>query len=118
MKYITIKNFVACENIDSVNLLHLIIHSVTGHFKEKNDEKYLILNSTGKYEEVWSGIWSKIKKTVYEKNHARTGINTDNDIPLKKPPKFPTLTIIIRCVFQGGEKLDPQIYLEKCLYEL
>ena len=36
--YIIMKKFNDCENIHSVNPLHLIIHSVTGHFKEKNDE--------------------------------------------------------------------------------
>ena len=33
--YITIKKFGDCENIHSVNLLYLIFHSATGHFKEK-----------------------------------------------------------------------------------
>ena len=45
-----------CENIHSVNLLYLIFHSATGHFKEENGQKYLILDSTEKYEEVFSGI--------------------------------------------------------------
>ena len=61
--YITIKKFSDCENIHSVNPLYLIIHSATGYFKEKNGEKYLIIDSTDKYEEVWSGIRSEIKKT-------------------------------------------------------
>ena len=56
-----IKKFGDCENIHSVNPLYLIIHSATGHFKEKNDEKHLILDSTDKYEEVLSGIRSEIK---------------------------------------------------------
>ena len=59
--YITIKKFGDCENIDSVNPLYLIIYSATGHFKEKNDKKYLILDSTDKFEEVLSGIRSEIK---------------------------------------------------------
>ena len=33
--YITIKKFSECENIHSVNPLHLIIHAATGYFKEK-----------------------------------------------------------------------------------
>ena len=33
--YITITKFSDCENIHSVNPLYLIIHSATGHFKEK-----------------------------------------------------------------------------------
>ena len=68
-----------------------------------------------------SGIRSKIKtlnsgkKLFYKKkNYARIRINTDNDLPLNKPLKFPTLAIIIRCALQEGEKLYPQIYLDKC----
>ena len=37
------------------------IHSATGHFKEKNGKKYLIIDSRDKYEEVLSGIRSGIK---------------------------------------------------------
>ena len=33
--YITIKKCNDCENICSVNPMYLIIHSTTGHFKEK-----------------------------------------------------------------------------------
>ena len=58
---ITIKKFSDYENIHIP--LYLIIHSATGHFKEKNGEKYSIIDSTDKYEEVWSGIKSEIKKT-------------------------------------------------------
>ena len=100
------------------------MHSATGHFKGKNGEKYLIIDSTDKYEEVWSGIRSEIKtlnggkKLFYEKNYARIGINTDNDLPLNKQLKFPTLKIIIRCILHNGEQLYPQVYLDECLCEL
>ena len=50
--FIMIKKFGDCENIHSVNPLYLLIYSATGYFKEKNGEKYLILDSTEKYEEV------------------------------------------------------------------
>ena len=53
-----------------------------------------------------------------KKNYAKIGINTDDDIPLNKQLKFPTLTIIIRCIFQKGNELDPQVYLDECLYQL
>ena len=39
--YITIKKFGNCEDIHSVNLLYFIIHSATGHFKEKKRQKIL-----------------------------------------------------------------------------
>ena len=61
ISYIMIKKFSDYENIHSVNRLYLIIHSATGHFKEKYREKYLIIDSTEKYEEVWSGIRSEIQ---------------------------------------------------------
>ena len=38
--YIMIKSFSNYENICSLSPLYSIIHSATGHFKEKNDEKY------------------------------------------------------------------------------
>ena len=37
--YIKIKKFSDCENIHRVNPLCLIIHSPTGHFKEKKTAK-------------------------------------------------------------------------------
>ena len=122
--YITIKKFDDCENINSVNPLYLKIHSVAGYFKEKNDEKYLILDLTDKYEEALSGIRSDIKtlnggkELFYKENYAKIGINTDDDLPLNKPLKFLALAIIIRYVLQEGEKLYPQTYLDECLYEL
>ena len=122
--YITIQKFGDCENIHSVNPLYLIIHSATEYFKEKKGEKYLIIDSTDKYEKVLSGIRSEIrrlnggKELFYKKNHAKIGINADGDLPLNKPLKFLALTIIIRCIFQEGGKLYPQIYLGECLCKL
>ena len=107
-----------------MNPLYLIIYSATGYFREKNGEKHLIIDSSEKYEEVFSGIISKIKtlnggkELFYKKNYARTGVNTDDDLPLNKSLKFQTLTIIIRCLFQEGAKLFPPIYLDESLYEL
>ena len=92
--YITIKKFSDCENIHSVNPLYLIIHSATGHFKEKYSEKYLIIDSMEKYEEVFSGIKSEIKtincgkEPFYEKNYNKIRVNTDDDLPLNKKLNF------------------------------
>ena len=58
--YITIKIFGDYGNVHSVNPLYLIIHSATGYFNEKNGKKYLAIDSTKKYEEVFSGIRSEI----------------------------------------------------------
>ena len=62
ISYITIKKFRNCENIHSVNPLYLIIHSVTGYFNEKkNGKKYLVIDLTEKYENVFSEIRSEIE---------------------------------------------------------
>ena len=54
----------------------------------------------------------------YEKNYAKIGVNTDDNVSLNKKLNFPLLTTIIRRIFQNGKKLYPQVYLDKCLYEL
>ena len=40
------------ENLNNSNPLRIKIDSATGYFKEKNDEKYFILDSTKEYERV------------------------------------------------------------------
>ena len=44
-----------------------MIHSATGYFKEKNGEKYLILDSTEKYEEFFLELKKKLKRLMKEK---------------------------------------------------
>ena len=111
------------ENLNSSNPLRIKINSATGYFKEKNDEKYLILDSTKGYESVWSEIRSEIKrsnggeKVFYEKN-CKIGVNTEDDLPLKESLKFLTLTININLILQADNRLYPQIYLDECFYEL
>ena len=63
-----IKKFGDCENIHSVNPLYLIIHFPARHFKQKNDEKYLIIDSTYKYEEFFLELDQKLKHLMVEKN--------------------------------------------------
>ena len=77
--YITIKK------LHSLIPLYLIIRSAAGYFKEENNKKYLIIDSTEKYEEVFSGIESEIEtinegnEMFYEENYSRIGVNTDDD---------------------------------------
>ena len=87
--YITIKKFDNLSdynNIHSVNPLYLLFHSVAGYFEAKNGEKYLVLNSTDKYEEVFSAIKSQIEtinggeKMYYEKSYPKIRVNTNDDI--------------------------------------
>ena len=112
------------DNFNSSNPLRIKIDSATGYFKEKNNEKYLILDSTKEYEKVWSKNRSEIKringgeKNFYEKNYCKIDINTEDDLPLKESLKFLTLIISINLILQTDNKLYPQIYLDECFYEL
>ena len=54
----------------------------------------------------------RLKQLIVVKNYFTKNIMQELEL------KFPTLTIISRCVFQNGKKLYPQIYLDKYLYEL
>ena len=93
------------------------INSATGYFKEKNDDKYLILDSTKEYESVWSEIRSEIKRinggkeAFNEKSYCKVGIDTKDELHLKKSLKFLTLTVSIDLVLQANNKSYPQIYL-------
>ena len=66
--YVTIKKNCDYNNINSVNPLYLTINEMIGHFKEKNENKCLVLDEIDenkevleKYEEVWEGIKKEIE---------------------------------------------------------
>ena len=41
-----------------------------------------------------------------------------DDIPLNKMIFFPTVTVIIRCVFEQSRVYYQQVYLDDCLYQV
>ena len=48
----------------------------------------------------------------------RIEFDPDDKLPLNKPLKFSTMTIIARFVFEEDGEFYPQIYLDERLYEL
>ena len=44
--------------------------------------------------------------------------DSDDNLPLNKQLKFPTMTIVARSVFEDEGKFYPQVYLDEYLYEL
>ena len=40
---------------------------------------------------------------------------SDDDLPLNKQLKFPTMMIIVRSVFEEDKKYYQQVYLDECL---
>ena len=128
--YIAIKRIKDYEKICSVNPLYLRVYHASRYIEEKNENKYLIFDSTDenkellqKYQDVWNGIKNKIKavssgKCDYEKDYMKIKFNFNDDLPLNKPLKFHLMTITIRSVFEEDGKLYPQIFLDDTLYEL
>ena len=129
--YVTVKKIANCNNINSVNPLYLMINEMIGHFEEKNENKYLVLDEIdenkevlNKYEEVWEGIKKEIetinsgKKIEYGKDLKKIRFESNDDLPLNMPIKPHLLTIIIRSVFGEDDKFYLQLFLNDALHEL
>ena len=129
--YVTVKKIANCNNINSVNPLYLMINEMIGHFEEKNENKYLVLDDVDenkevskKYEEVWEGVKKEIEtinggeKIEYGKDYMKISFESNDDLRLNKPIKLHLLTIIIRPVFSEDGKFYPQLFLDDALYEL
>ena len=112
-------------NVNSVNPLYLMINRSYGHIEEENGYKYLIItdisksNVLKKYDHMFSGIKYHIKECgEYDKDYKKNKFLSDDAIPLNKMIYFPTITIIIRCVFKKHGVYYPQVYLDYCLYQI
>ena len=66
---------------------------------------------------------SEIKKIdddwlEYSKDYMKIKFSSDDNLPLNKPLKFHNMTVTIRCVFRGDNKLYPQVFLDEALFSL
>ena len=99
--------------------------------KKKMETKYLNFDFTDKNKEALrkcAKLWNKIKNEIetingekkieYAKDFIKIKFDSDDNLPLNKPLKFPTMTIIIKYVFQKYSKLYSWICLDECLYKL
>ena len=132
MDTLQLKKIGDCENIHSVNPLHLLVNYVSEYIEEKNGNKYLIFDDSvnenkvllKKYADVWDGIKNEINainadiKNDYKKDYMKSKLNSEDDLPLNKPLKIHEITIIIKSVFEESGKLYPQVFLDDALYEL
>ena len=66
--------------------------------------------------ELWDEIKNEIKiinggkEGQYGKDFLQTKFDTDDDLLLNKLLKFPTMTIVVRSVFEDDGKFYPQIF--------
>ena len=91
--YVTIKKIGDYNNINGVNPLYLITNEMIGHFEEKNENKYLILDEIDenkKFFEKYEEVWEDIKKEIET-------INGGKKIEYGKDLKKIDLTLIMIC---------------------
>ena len=92
--------------------MYLLINRVHGTVLEKDGYKFLSIDKGDsvlkKYDQVFSGLKYDIGKTsgedvVYDSNFDKIKFLSDDSLPFGKLIYFPTLTVVIRCVFtQNG----------------
>ena len=110
-------------NVSSANSLYLIINRIDGFIERKESDKYLNIALTDrsskvlkKYSEVCNEIKDYIEKInddksgEYDKDFMKIKFNSDDNIPLNKQLNFPTITVIIRNIFEKNGKYHPQAF--------
>ena len=96
---------------------------------EKNAVKYLKIEKNhsvpvlNKRNQVFDFIKYHIKKISnkevnFNDSFNKTKLISDDSLRLDKLIYFPTLAVIIRCVFKKGDLFYPQVYLDDALYQL
>ena len=94
-----------------------MIDKMIGHFEEKNENKYLVLDDrdenkevSKKYKEVWEGVRKEIEtinggeKVEYGKDFKKFRFESNDDLPINKPIKLHLLAIVIRSIFSEDGK--------------
>ena len=91
--YVTVKKIANCNNINSVNLLYLMINEMIGHFEEKDGNKYLVLDDVDENKEVlkkYKEVWESIKKEIET-------INSGKKLNMRKIFKKIYLSLMMIC---------------------
>ena len=76
-----------------------------------------------KYDQLFADIKHHIGKVNgvdvnYNAGYEKNKFLTDDDLPLGKLIYFPTMRVIIRCVFKQNAVYYPHVYLDECLYQM
>ena len=67
-----------------------------------------------------NNILKKIEgnEVIFSSDHDKIKFLTDDSHPLSKLIYFPTITVVIRCVFKQNGVFYRQVYLDDCLYQI
>ena len=124
-------------NINSVNHLYLIIRNLVGGIEkiEGSSDRYLVVDESNKkvinlFDKLWKFIKDEINRLIKRNDKITFGnanikiseynklrLSSDVDLPLDTLIEFYSLTIVINCVIEKGNKYYPEIYLDEfCIY--
>ena len=110
-----------------IGYVHKDKSSVYGSVLKENGNKFLSIDKGDavlkKYDQVFAGIKFHIGKIDGFDVNDNTGYKkikflTDDSLALGKLVYFPTMTVIIRCVFKQNGIYYPQVYLDDCLCQI
>ena len=96
--------------------MYLIINRVYGYVLEKNGNKFLTIDKGDSVLKKYDQVFSEIKYHINKSDDVEVNFNTDYDkikflsddsLPLNKLIYFPTLTVVIRCVFKQNGVFYP-----------
>ena len=100
----------------------LIIGKLNGFIEERSENKDFvsIIDENKEVLKNCTELWDEIKNEIkiinggkegqYGKDFLKTKFDTDDDLLLNKLLKFPTMTIVVRSVFEDDGKFYPQIF--------
>ena len=122
------KKTTECNVINSVKPLYLRIRDMRGKFRKGKDDNvwYLIIFGDAdvlrKLGNIWKSIRAKIEETAddivqYDKDYMKIKFESNDVLPTDNIINTHQVRIMIRLLFQKGNKLYPQFYLDECLYK-
>ena len=99
-----------------------------GKFRKGKDDNvwYLIIFGDAdvlrKLGNIWKSIRAKIEETAddivqYDKDYMKITFESNDVLPTDNIINTHQVRIMIRLLFQKGNKLYPQFYLDECLYK-
>ena len=118
--------------VHSVNPLYLIVNKVFCFVGQTDGVKYLKIDKIENLSDsdgltIWNQVFFTIKyhidnisneKVNFDSHFDKIKFVSNDYLPLGKLIYFPTLTVVIRCVFKQDEIYYPQVYLNDALDQL
>ena len=125
------------HNINSVYLLYLILRNLVSRIEkiEGSSDRYLVVDESNKkvinvFPKLCKFLKDEINRLITRNDKITFGnannkiseynklrFSSDVDLPLNTLIEFHSLTKVINCVIEKGDKYYPEIYLDECLYK-